>query len=217
MAQVDGLRRGRDRVGDRRARRPAGTPTSRSTDADATASSRCEAAGGAGAGRAASTFGDAGRMAVFADPGGRGVPRLAGRQLRTARSSSTRPARGTGATSRPRDAGAREGLLRRGLRLGVQRRSTSASDPSDDDPRPGLRRAPRGARPGHARPPRSSARPRASPTRSAGWSRRPARTARLAGHLTFTVADADETAARTAELGGTVLVEPFDVPWPRWP
>ena len=34
-------------------------------------------------------------------------------------------------------------------------------------------------------------------------------------HVTFTVADADEVAARTRELGGEVLVEPFDIPWQR--
>jgi predicted enzyme related to lactoylglutathione lyase len=33
--------------------------------------------------------------------------------------------------------------------------------------------------------------------------------------VTFSVADADETAARTPGLGGTVLVEPFDVPYVR--
>ena len=34
-------------------------------------------------------------------------------------------------------------------------------------------------------------------------------------HLTFTVADADEAATRARELGGEVLVEPFDIPWQR--
>ncbi|MBE2314489.1 VOC family protein [Solirubrobacter sp. CPCC 204708] len=34
-------------------------------------------------------------------------------------------------------------------------------------------------------------------------------------HLTFTVADADDVARRTPELGGEVLVEPFDIPWQR--
>ena len=33
--------------------------------------------------------------------------------------------------------------------------------------------------------------------------------------VTFAVADADETAARAAELGGTVVVAPFDAPWVR--
>jgi hypothetical protein len=33
--------------------------------------------------------------------------------------------------------------------------------------------------------------------------------------LTFAVEDADATAAKAAELGGTVLVEPFDAPWVR--
>ena len=33
--------------------------------------------------------------------------------------------------------------------------------------------------------------------------------------VTFAVADADETARRAAELGGTVLVAPFDAPWVR--
>jgi predicted enzyme related to lactoylglutathione lyase len=33
--------------------------------------------------------------------------------------------------------------------------------------------------------------------------------------VTFSVADADDTAARTPALGGTVLVEPFDVPYVR--
>ena len=34
-------------------------------------------------------------------------------------------------------------------------------------------------------------------------------------HVTFTVADADQAAARARELGGEVLVEPFDIPWQR--
>jgi uncharacterized protein len=33
--------------------------------------------------------------------------------------------------------------------------------------------------------------------------------------VTFGVADADQAASRTAELGGTVLVDPFDVPYSR--
>jgi predicted enzyme related to lactoylglutathione lyase len=33
--------------------------------------------------------------------------------------------------------------------------------------------------------------------------------------VTFAVADADDTAGRTPDLGGTVLVEPFDVPYVR--
>ena len=33
--------------------------------------------------------------------------------------------------------------------------------------------------------------------------------------VTFAVADADETAARAAELGGSVVVAPFDAPWVR--
>jgi predicted enzyme related to lactoylglutathione lyase len=33
--------------------------------------------------------------------------------------------------------------------------------------------------------------------------------------VTFTIDDADAAAARAKELGGTVLVEPFDVPWQR--
>ena len=33
--------------------------------------------------------------------------------------------------------------------------------------------------------------------------------------LTFAVDDADAVAAKTTELGGTVLVPPFDAPWVR--
>jgi predicted enzyme related to lactoylglutathione lyase len=33
--------------------------------------------------------------------------------------------------------------------------------------------------------------------------------------VTFTIPDADGAAARVADLGGTILVEPFDVPWQR--
>lgn len=33
--------------------------------------------------------------------------------------------------------------------------------------------------------------------------------------VTFTVADADATAAKARELGGTVVTEPFDAPWVR--
>jgi predicted enzyme related to lactoylglutathione lyase len=31
--------------------------------------------------------------------------------------------------------------------------------------------------------------------------------------VTFAVADADATAAKATELGGTVIVPPFDAPW----
>jgi predicted enzyme related to lactoylglutathione lyase len=34
-------------------------------------------------------------------------------------------------------------------------------------------------------------------------------------HVTFTVHDADDVAARSPALGGEVLVEPFDIPWQR--
>ena len=54
----------------------------------------------------------------------------------------------------------------------------------------------------------------ASPTRSPGWTRCRA-TASPGWSVTFTVPDADVAAARAAELGATVLVEPFDVPWQR--
>ena len=33
--------------------------------------------------------------------------------------------------------------------------------------------------------------------------------------VTFAVADADAAAARATELGGTVIVPPFDAPWVR--
>ena len=33
--------------------------------------------------------------------------------------------------------------------------------------------------------------------------------------MTFAVDDADATAARAEELGGRVIVEPFDAPWVR--
>src|SRR4051794_22158182 len=49
-----------------------------------------------------------------------------------------------------------------------------------------------------------------------GWMQSPATpdgTARWA--VTFSVADVDDTAARTPSLGGTVLAEPFDVPYVR--
>lgn len=45
----------------------------------------------------------------------------------------------------------------------------------------------------------------------------PARRGDVAAHwgVTFAVADADATAERAAELGGTVLAAPFDAPWVR--
>ena len=49
-----------------------------------------------------------------------------------------------------------------------------------------------------------------------GWMQPPARedgAARWA--VTFSVADADEPPPARSELGGTVLVEPFDVPYVR--
>jgi predicted enzyme related to lactoylglutathione lyase len=49
-----------------------------------------------------------------------------------------------------------------------------------------------------------------------GWMQPPANPdspARWA--VTFSVADADDAAARTAELGGTILVDPFDIPYSR--
>ena len=49
-----------------------------------------------------------------------------------------------------------------------------------------------------------------------GWMQPPARENGGARWVvTFSVADADETAARAKELGGTVLAEPFDVPYVR--
>ena len=33
--------------------------------------------------------------------------------------------------------------------------------------------------------------------------------------MTFAVDDADATAAKATELGGTVIVPPFDAPWAR--
>ena len=49
-----------------------------------------------------------------------------------------------------------------------------------------------------------------------GWMQSPAREDGAARWVvTFSVADADETAARAKELGGTVLAEPFDVPYVR--
>ncbi len=49
-----------------------------------------------------------------------------------------------------------------------------------------------------------------------GWMQPPARENGGARWVvTFSVADVDETAARAKELGGTVLAEPFDVPYVR--
>ena len=62
---------------------------------------------------------------------------------------------------------------------------------------------------------RSSAPRTASRTRSAGCSRPPTPDGPARWVVTFCVADADDTARRTAELGGTVLAEPFDVPYVR--
>ena len=115
----------------------------------------------------------------------------------------------------PRDLDGRAALLRRGLRLGVRRRRLRRRPARSMVRVPGLRRLPRVDRPGRARPPRGGRRAAAaSPTRSPGSNRsRP--TAAPRWDVTFTVADADATAARAARLGGTVLVEPFDVPWQR--
>ena len=157
--------------------------------------------------------GAAGRMAVFADPEGAAfrvwqAGRTAGAQLVNA------PGAWNWSDLETRDVDGREGVLRRGVRLGDQDGGLRRG-PVDDDPGPGLRRPPRSAHPGHARQAQGARRARgllgrdrldAAPAIPEG----PARWA-----VTFSVADADETAARTPDLGGTVLVEPFDVPYVR--
>ena len=70
--------------------------------------------------------------------------------------------------------------------------------------------------PGHAREPQVAwARPRASRTRSAGCSRPQPRTAAPAGSSRSRSPTRTTPPAARGELGGTVLVEPFDVPYVR--
>ena len=44
---------------------------------------------------------------------------------------------------------------------------------------------------------------------------RPIRAAEVVGALSLATDDADATAAKAAELGGKVIIPPFDAPWVR--
>ena len=102
--------------------------------------------------------GEAGRMAVFADPEGAAFRVWQAGERTAARARQRARARGTGATSRRATSTPRKAFYARGLRLGVPGRRLRPG-PVGDDPRPGLRRAPRGARPGHARAPQGGGAP----------------------------------------------------------
>ena len=163
-----------------------------------------------------------GAVVAAADGGRRGWP--VGRRARSRRVSSSgsgRPRRRLGAqvanvpgawnfsdlhTDEPEAARA---LLRPGLRLGVRRRRLR-----HDDPRARLRRPPRrDGRPGHPRAAGGGKAPPGSPTPSAG-SCRVAPGDEPGWHVTFTVADRDESADRAVRLGGSV-VRTGDSDWTR--
>ena len=109
-----------------------------------------------------------------------------------------------------RDLEAREGVLRRGVRLGAARHGHVGAAR--------VRRPPRAAQPRDARADgASSAGPSASRRSSPAVNLIPDDQPDTPAHwdVTFGVDDADAIAARATELGGTVLVPPFDAPWIR--
>jgi predicted enzyme related to lactoylglutathione lyase len=155
---------------------------------------------------------DAGRMAVFADPEGAVFSAWQAKQHRGARIVNEAGSLNFN-TLNTRDAAAAKSFY--GSVFGWQ---TLAPDggaemwtlPGYGDylerDRPGLRQqmAAMGAPPGFEDVVASISSPsRDQPAAPAHWS------------VTFAVNDADATAARATELGGTVLMAPFDAPWVR--
>ena len=194
MAQLDGLDRGRDRRAVRGHVGP-GVEHVRQRRRTRTRWWRRSRPRAARSWPRPSTSAPAGRMAVFADPeGAQFRVWQPGRHER--RAARQRP--GLVELERSRDPRHRsgEGVLRRGLRLGVQR-GRPRPRAERDDPRPGLRRAPRVARrPGTLESHKSMGAPDGF-SDAVGWMQPPARENGAARWVvTFSVADADETAAR---------------------
>ena len=159
-------------------------------------------------------FGTAGRMAVFADPEGAAFRVWQAGEAGGARARQRARARGTGATSRRATSTPRRRSTRRSS-AGSTRTSTSAPGAATMIRVPGYGEHLEALNPGTLARHKEDGAPEGF-SDAIGWMQRPSNPdgpARWA--VTFTVADADETAARTAELGGTVLAEPFDVPYSR--
>ena len=154
---------------------------------------------------------DAGRMAVFTDPEGAVFCVWQAKEHKGAKVVNEHGSLNFNGLN-TRDA-RREALLQVGVRVGGPRSSGRRRDV--DDAR--LRRLPRAGQP---RPPQAGGRGGRAPGlrgRGRGDQPDPGRSARLPAHwsVTFGVDDADATAARATELGGKVLVPPFDAPWVR--
>ena len=156
---------------------------------------------------------DAGRMAVCADPEGAVFCVWQANKHRVRRLVNEAGSLNFNGLN-TRDVEGGEDVLRRGVRLGTLDLAAaprcgrcpatattlrSAPGPAQDDGRDGrpgrLRGRGRGINPI----------PADQPDTPAHWS------------VTFAVDDADATAAKAAELGGTVVVPPLDAPWSGWP
>ena len=192
-----------------RARPPwrCGTPTSGSR-APTTTAAKVREAGGSVLTRAVRHL-RLGPDGVVRRPRGRGVRRLAAEPAprRDGRQRARQPQLQRPQHPRPR---AREGVLRRGVRLGAARRWACGRCPSTATTSRRSTRARASGWPRWARPTRFedvvaslNPIPDDQPDTPAHWS------------LTFGVDDADAVAQRATELGGTVLVPPFDAPWIR--
>ena len=156
---------------------------------------------------------DAGRMAVFADPEGAAFCVWQAKEHKGAQVVNEHGSLNFNGLN-TRDVERREGLLRLGVRL--------------DDAGPRRRRRDVDAA-GLRRPPRAR-QPRASASRWRRWAAPPGFEDVVASinpipddqpdtpphwSVTFGVDDADATAAKATELGGELIVPPFDAPWVR--
>ena len=155
---------------------------------------------------------DAGRMAVFADPEGAAFCVWQAKEHKGARIVNEHGSLNFNGLNTRDAEGAKSfyGSVFGWETLGLRRRR--------DVDAAGLRRLPRAERP---RAPqadgRESALRRASRTSSRRSTRSPTTSPMSPPHwsVTFAVDDADATAAKAAELGGQVVVPPFDAPWVR--
>ena len=158
--------------------------------------------------------GDAGRMAVFADPEGAAFCVWQAKQHRGARIVNE-PGSLNFNDLHTRDLDGAQGVLRRGVRLGGARRSAAASRcgrcpataTSSSSARPGHARA-------HGRDGRAGAASRTS-SRASPDRRRPARHPGALGRHVRRRRRRRDRRARRPSSAARVLVPPFDAPWVR--
>ena len=211
LAQIDGLDVAGHRRGLRRRAGRRGTPTSRSRDADAIVA-KVEAAGGTTL-LAPLDFGEAGRMAVFADPEG-----AVFRVWQAAEAGGAELVNAPGAWNwsdlETRDIAAAKAFY--SAVFGWEYQDVDFGSGAATMIRvPGYGDHLEALNPGTLARHKEGGAPEGF-SDAIGWMQPPSGAdgpARWA--VTFGVADADEAASRAAELGGAVLVEPFDVPYSR--